>query len=34
MFVWRTGINKAIGEVASTAARNPNFFSHLVTVID
>jgi Tfp pilus assembly ATPase PilU len=34
MFVGRTGINKAIGEVASTAARNPNFFSHLVTVID
>jgi hypothetical protein len=34
MFLGRAGINESIGEIASPAARNANFFSHLLTVID
>jgi hypothetical protein len=34
MFVRRTDIDQPIGEIASTAARNSNFFSDLLAVID
>jgi hypothetical protein len=34
MFVGRTDIDEPIGEIATTAARNSNFFSHLLAVID
>jgi hypothetical protein len=34
MFVRGTGINESVGEVASAAARDADFFSHFGAVIN